>query len=101
MKTKSQNSETTAIGIINSNAAGIDIGGSSHFVAVPKDRDPKKLSQMRDFRCKNNEEVIEKSLQGNYREEHLFTLQQAVEIYDSYQEKIKECDEEIKKNFKS
>lgn len=65
------------------------------------ERDPKKLAQMRDGRCKNSEEIIEKSLEGNYREDHLFTLQQAIEAYDFYQKKIVECDEEIKKNFKA
>ncbi len=62
------------------------------------ERDPAKLAKMRDPRCKQPEEVIEKSLQGNYREEHLFTLQQAMDAYDFYQKQILECDEAIKKN---
>jgi hypothetical protein len=61
---------------------------------------PKTLSKYRDGRCKNSEEIIEKSLEGNYREEHLFTLKHAFETYEFYQKKIAECDEEIKKNFK-
>ena len=36
-----------------------------------------------------------KALTGDYREEHLFTLQQAVEIYDVYQAKIQACDQQI------
>lgn len=64
------------------------------------ERNPKKLAKMRDGRCQNSEEVIEKSLEGNYREDHLFVLQQAVEAYDFYQKKVSECDGEIKKNFK-
>lgn len=59
---------------------------------------PKKLAKMRDPRCRQPESVIEKSLQGNYREEHLFALKQAVESYDFYQKQILECDEAIKKN---
>lgn len=62
------------------------------------ERDLNKLVKLRDPRCKQPEEVIKKSLQGNYREEHLFALKQAVEAYDFYQEKIAECDTEIKKN---
>jgi hypothetical protein len=62
------------------------------------ERDSQKLAKMRDPRCKQSQEVIEKSLQGNYREEHLFTLKQAVEAYDFYQKQILECDEAIKKN---
>ena len=60
-------------------------------------RDPKSLAKMRDPRCKQPEEVIEKSLKGNYREEHLFALEQAVGAYEFYQAKIAECDERIKK----
>lgn len=53
---------------------------------------------MRDPRCRQPQEVIEKSLQGNYREEHLFTLKQAVEAYDFCQKQIADCEEAIKKN---
>ena len=59
---------------------------------------PSKLAKFRDPRCKQPEEVIVKSLQGNYREEHLFALKQAVEAYDFYQRQIAEIDEAIKKN---
>jgi len=62
------------------------------------ERDPVKLAKMRDHRCKQPLEVIEKSLQGNYREEHLFSLQQAIDAYDFYQKQILDCDEAIKKN---
>ncbi len=63
------------------------------------ERNPKQLAKMRDPRCRQPEEVIEKSLQGNYRPEHLFALKQAMEGYDFYQTKIAECDEEIKKKL--
>jgi transposase len=59
------------------------------------ERDPKILSQYRDGRCKQPIEVIEKSLVGNYKKEHLFSLNQAVELYDFYQCKIKDCDAAI------
>lgn len=62
------------------------------------ERNPKKLAKLRDSRCKQPEEVIEKSLQGNYRDDHLFTLKQAVECYEFLQSQIKECDEALKKN---
>lgn len=65
------------------------------------EKDPDKLAKMRDSRCANPVELIKKSLQGNYREDHLFTLKQAVEAYDFFQFRIAECDEEIKKNFSS
>lgn len=59
---------------------------------------PVRLAQMRDPRCKQPQEVIENSLQGNYREEHLFALQQAMEAYEFYQNQILACEQAIKKN---
>ncbi len=64
---------------------------------VSGEHDSKKLAEYRDGRCKNPLEVIEKSLHGNYRPEHLFALKQAVELYDIYHEKIRNCDKEIEK----
>lgn len=58
-------------------------------------RDPKKLAENRDRRCKNSTEIIAKSLMGNYRDEHLFSLKQSVELYDFYNKKLDECDQVI------
>lgn len=44
--------------------------------------DPKVLAELRDERCHNPKEIIEASLVGNYREEHLFSLKQALELYE-------------------
>lgn len=57
------------------------------------ERDPAELARMRDPKCKNSEETIAKALFGNYREEHLFELRQAYELFKAYQEKIAECDQ--------
>jgi transposase len=57
------------------------------------ERDARKLAKNRDERCRNSEETIAKSLVGNYREEHLFALRQAVSLYEIYQEKVQECEE--------
>jgi transposase len=62
---------------------------------VAGERDPKKLAQLRDVRCKQPIDVIEKSLTGNYRTEHLFSLRQALESYDFYQQQIFTCDQQI------
>lgn len=59
--------------------------------------DPVKLAKLRDPRCRSSEEKIQKSLEGNLREDHLFALKQAVDAYDFYVDKVKECDEAIKK----
>jgi transposase len=63
------------------------------------EKDPRLLASYRDKRCKNSLETIEKSLTGCYREEHIFTLKQALELYDAYQSKIKSCDNEIEKQL--
>ncbi len=59
---------------------------------LASDRDPHQLATHRDRRCKHDEATIAKALVGTYREEHLFELQQAVELFDVYQAKITECD---------
>ena len=62
---------------------------------IDGERDPTVLAQFRDGRCKKSEQVIAASLEGHYREEHLFTLKQTVELYDIYQEKITACDSAV------
>jgi hypothetical protein len=59
------------------------------------ERNPQVLAQHRDPRCKNSAEVIAKSLEGNYRDEHLFALAQAVALYDTYQSQLAACDVRI------
>ena len=66
---------------------------------VGGERDPNTLSQYRDPNCKNSEEVIAKSLEGNYQSDHLFTLKQGLELYDIYRAKIRICDEELEKLY--
>jgi len=65
------------------------------------ERNPKVLAAMRDQRCKNSEATIARSLKGNYRPEHLFSLGQAVEFYEFYQSKIADCDRQILEQLKS
>jgi transposase len=59
------------------------------------ERDPQMLAQHRDPRCKSSTEVIAKSLEGNYRDDHLFALQQGVALYDAYQTQLATCDVRI------
>jgi transposase len=59
------------------------------------ERDPQVLAKHRDRRCKHPLETIAKALQGNWRQEHLFALRQAVELFDVYQQKIDDCDQAI------
>jgi transposase len=48
------------------------------------EREAEKLGKMRDFRCHATAEEIGQSLIGNYRQEHLFSLKQAVELFEYY-----------------
>jgi transposase len=59
------------------------------------ERDANTLASHRDGRCQNSSATIAKSLVGTYREEHLFALRQAVDLYEIYQAKIADCDEAI------
>ena len=66
---------------------------------IAGDHDPKHLAQYRDPGCKHTQAEIEKALLGNYQAEHLFTLQQAVSLYDTYSQKIAECEGELEKQY--
>jgi len=59
------------------------------------ERDAQVLARNRDERCQNSTATIAKSLVGNYREEHLFALRQAVDLYETYQAKIADCNQAI------
>ncbi|HUE01376.1 MAG TPA: hypothetical protein VMR62_17520, partial [Bryobacteraceae bacterium] len=61
------------------------------------ERDPAVLAKLRDPRIKASEETIRKSLEGNWRSEHILALKQRLSLYRSYREQINDCDEEIEK----
>src|SRR5450631_2343876 len=58
-------------------------------------RNATELAQLRDPRMKVNTETIRKSLEGNWRSEHLFTLGQSRDLYRIYQQQVVKCDLEI------
>jgi transposase len=58
-------------------------------------RDPVQLAKLRDDRCGHSEADIAGALYGNWRGEHLFALQQAVQLYDFYHQQIAACDQHI------
>jgi transposase len=61
------------------------------------ERDPLVLAAHRHSRIRATSDEIARSLHGDYREEHLFTLRQAVESYDFFGRQLRECDESIRK----
>jgi transposase len=59
------------------------------------ERDARKLAKLRDPRCHKNEQEIAEQLNGHWREDHLFSLQQALKMYQAIQERIRDYDREI------
>lgn len=64
---------------------------------IAGERDPAVLAKLRDPRVKASEETIRKSLEGNWRPEHILVLKQRLALYRSYREQINTCDQEIEK----
>jgi len=77
-----------------------DITGATgmHIIRaiVGGEHDPAVLASYRDPRCHATRETIGAALSGNDREEHIFALTQALELYDVYQTKVADCDVRIK-----
>jgi len=55
-------------------------------------RDPLELAKYRHEKCQGTEAAIARALYGNWRDEHLFALGQAVALYEFYQQRLRECD---------
>jgi transposase len=68
---------------------------------VAGERDPVKLAKLSQPGIQASLEEVAKSLEGNWRPELLFVLQQEVEMYDTYQRRIAECDQELQKHLAS
>lgn len=62
---------------------------------VAGERDAKKLALLSEKSVSASEEEIEHALTGNYRQDHIFSLKLAVELFDVLQSKILACDNEI------
>jgi transposase len=68
---------------------------------VAGEHDPRKLAELSDPRIQASREEVAKSLEGNWRPELLFVLQQEVAMYDTYQQRIAECDQQLQKHLAS
>jgi hypothetical protein len=62
--------------------------------------DPHFLAQFRDPHCRTPQEEIDKSLEGNYRAEYIFHLNQMLNLYDYYGSLIIELDREAETMYK-
>jgi len=65
------------------------------------ERDPEKLAHLSHPQIRASREEIARSLEGNWRPELLFVLKQEMEMYDTYQRRIAECDQELEAHLKS
>jgi len=63
------------------------------------ERNPEVLADLTDPRIKASRETILKSLEGIWKDEYLFMLQQAHEEYLFYQKQIKQCEEKIREQL--
>jgi transposase len=62
---------------------------------VAGQRDPAALARHRNYRVKASAVEVERALTGNWRDEHLFVLAQALAMYDSLSERLLECEAKI------
>lgn len=64
-------------------------------------RDPKTLSELCVGGCRKNKNLIAKALEGNYRKEHVFSLEQAYEAYEFFHKQILRCEQAIQEILNS
>ena len=62
---------------------------------VAGERAPQRLAEHRDPRCRASKAEIIAAATGNYRPEHLFVLQQNLELFDTCQTQLAACDRAI------
>jgi len=76
-----------------------DIGGVSGQAIIRAilkgQRDPYQLADLRDRRVQASREEVAHSLEGNWREDVLFELQQAVDSHDFAHQQIRQCDQKL------
>jgi transposase len=68
---------------------------------VQGERDPHTLAKLRHTRLRASREELAQALTGNYRQEHLFALAQALESYDFIHQQIESCDRRLETFMKA
>lgn len=68
---------------------------------VAGERDPERLAQFRQSGCNHSEAEIAKALTGTWDEAQLFILQQAVDLFDYYTDKITACDAKLEQQYQA
>jgi transposase len=62
---------------------------------VKGERDAVKLAELRHPNCKKSPEEFARQCSGHWREDHLFSLKQSLEMYQAVQQRMKAYDQEI------
>src|SRR5262249_17994693 len=79
--------------------AGKDITGVSAMAIIKAilrgERNPLELAKLRDRRCRKTEAELARALYGNWRAEHMFALEQALALYETYQRLVRDCDRQL------
>src|SRR5216684_3391685 len=65
------------------------------------ERDPVNLARLCHSGVKSSQDTIAKSLEGDYRPEHLFALRQSLAAFHYYQQLVVEVDQEIQRQLGS
>jgi transposase len=63
------------------------------------ERDPRQLAKLWNYRVAASEAEIAHSLEGNWREDVSFELQQVVDAYDFHQKQIAACDVQLQRSL--
>jgi len=66
---------------------------------VSGERNPQVLAQLRDPKCAHDKAQIARALTGHYQPEYVFALQQALSLYDTYDQHIADCDTELQRLY--
>jgi transposase len=78
------------------------VSGQSIINAILKgERDPHRLAALRNQRVRASEEEVARSLEGNWRQDLLFELKQAVNSYQYAHRQMEECDRELERYLRS
>jgi transposase len=68
---------------------------------VKGEREARELAKLRDPRCHKSEEEIAEQLKGHWREDHLFSLAQALKMYEAIQERMEDYERAILEKLKA
>jgi transposase len=65
------------------------------------ERDARQLAKLRQAQCRRTEAEIARALQGNWRDDHLFALGQALKLYEFYHVQLRDCDSRIEAQLRT